>query len=796
MLYASDRRTVHLLEVVKIAEVSCHAFQVQLTLVVILSSDRQSLPTDLNHGSQMYDFHTLSPPDFEELVRDLLQAELKVTCESFGSGPDLGIDFRFSTGADDTIIQAKHFVTTGANGLVGTAKLEDAKVKALKASRYILATSVSMTPMLKARIQKAMPSAPLKARDILGKQDLNNLLRKHPDIERKHFKLWLSSTAVLERILKSGVYNRTKAEMTAIRSVVPKFVYNGSVPQAEAILNKHGALIVAGEPGVGKSTLARMLVWLHAEQGWKIAVIDDIREAFEVAHEGEKRLIFFDDFLGQIRLSSDVIRDIDQRFPPFLQRVRSSKDVRFILTTRDYILRQAQAESSKLSSTEFNASEFVLNVGHYTRAVRAQILFNHLFFSKLRNEQRDSLLADNFFLRMIDHRNFNPRLIEMLVSPDFISLSDRPIRETVLLTLENPEALWEKPFRSHISEDGRALMLAIFFNSSRTTLIDLEKTFVRMAKASDIRLSRANSVRRFRLALKELEGSVLAIQNQRVSFSNPGVRDYLQRAIVEDRFVESAVEVVTDYAEVFQAWSFYKAQGSENQQHSLTKQWVAAMLRLSKSASGSVLHRLALLLEVYEALRSRELIGLIKLEASRLSAVRLRASEATAGCFVMQLLVESHLPKNDRQGVIVSINAAMRKMVQDESDTLILNDLRSVIRGLEKLDVEPTETAEAIAEGLKLFVESMEIELEDVQEEDDLAEFEELLLELLNDYNVNDTDAITAIGDQRESIEEKSDDEDNDDDDDDEGYTPTRRLKDEPDSDEAIRSIFDTLRKR
>ena len=43
----------------------------------------------------MHDFRTLSPLDFEELVRDLLQEELGLRFESFGSGPDLGIDFRF-----------------------------------------------------------------------------------------------------------------------------------------------------------------------------------------------------------------------------------------------------------------------------------------------------------------------------------------------------------------------------------------------------------------------------------------------------------------------------------------------------------------------------------------------------------------------------------------------------------------------------------------------------------------------------------------------------------------------------
>jgi Restriction endonuclease len=56
----------------------------------------------------MYDFSSLSPLDFEELVRDLLQVELGLRFESFGPGPDRGIDFRCAVG-DGLIVQAKHY---------------------------------------------------------------------------------------------------------------------------------------------------------------------------------------------------------------------------------------------------------------------------------------------------------------------------------------------------------------------------------------------------------------------------------------------------------------------------------------------------------------------------------------------------------------------------------------------------------------------------------------------------------------------------------------------------------------
>ncbi|MDP3599253.1 MAG: restriction endonuclease, partial [Nitrospirota bacterium] len=57
-----------------------------------------------------YDFKSLSSQDFEELIRDLLQAEWKLALEAFRSGRDHGIDLRYASAAGGaTIIQCKHY---------------------------------------------------------------------------------------------------------------------------------------------------------------------------------------------------------------------------------------------------------------------------------------------------------------------------------------------------------------------------------------------------------------------------------------------------------------------------------------------------------------------------------------------------------------------------------------------------------------------------------------------------------------------------------------------------------------
>ena len=57
-----------------------------------------------------YDFLNLSPAEFEELSRDLLQKHLEVYLESFTQGKDDGIDLRHSKDKENTfIVQCKRY---------------------------------------------------------------------------------------------------------------------------------------------------------------------------------------------------------------------------------------------------------------------------------------------------------------------------------------------------------------------------------------------------------------------------------------------------------------------------------------------------------------------------------------------------------------------------------------------------------------------------------------------------------------------------------------------------------------
>lgn len=739
----------------------------------------------------IHDFHQLSPLDFESLVRDLLQAELKTRLESFGPGRDGGIDFRFSRDGQATVIQAKHFAGSPPAALLRAVRAENSKVAKLQPKRYILATSQSLTPHRKDELIAAMPQAPLAREDVLGREDLNNLLGRHPDVLRQHFKLWLTDASILERIVHSGVYNRTDAELDIIKRLVPRFVHNESIAEAEAILGRRGALIVAGDPGVGKTTLARVLTWLHLEQGWKVFVVDDLKEAMSVCTAGEKRLIVFDDFLGQISLTSDTIRDVDQRLPVFLDRVKNSKDLRFILTTRSYLMNQAQLQSSRLSSSEVKAAELVLRVGEYTRHIRARIVFNHIFFSGLTTEEKRSLLADDFYLKMVDHANFSPRLIDLLTSPDYQSHQSVPLQEVVTRVLNNPEELWATPFRSHFSDDSRTLMVSLFFFTFYATIEDTLHAFTRALTLAGVALSAEPIISRFRRALKPLEGSVVNITNDMIMFSNPGVSDFLSSVIIADRLLVPTVKAVDTYEELDSAWNFYIKHSKALEKACPTQEdWIAALHRCVRDSVRSRLEVIALGFSVARHFRETSYPVFECVETVLQSLAAYSYDVLHEGTY-RRALARYNALLPDEQALVPSITVLTQQLtalLAECGEELTLDEISLISEALTDNGEDEVQVRAATEESLRSHVKGLDEKLSAITSPSELDEYQTRLSTMLDEHGMELAHQDKrAIERHREHLDEEYDRSDA-------GYSPSSAARSDPEATDAeVRSLFATL---
>lgn len=394
-----------------------------------------------------YDFKILQPNEFECLSRDLIQERDGVYIESFTAGKDSGIDFRYALSKDkQSVIQVKRYSTYPS--LLAGLKKEVPKIQKLGVQRYYISTSVGLTPMNKAEIQELFGSTILDTADILGKDDLNNLLGLYPNIEKRYYKLWLASTTVLEELLHKRIRNWAAFEMEKIKNDIHQYVINDSFDDALEKLTEHGYVIISGIPGIGKTTLARMLVYRLLAQGFEdfIYIPSDIDDAVELFDEERKQVFFFDDFLGSTVFEVGE-RKFDQKILAFIEKVRHSPGKRFILTTREYILSDALLYYEKFQQNHIDIAKCTLTLTYYTKYIRAAILYNHLADAQLPCEYVESLLENGNYKKLINHQNFNPRVIETFINDRvWESVESRQFMNKLLSFFDYPLSVWEKAF--------------------------------------------------------------------------------------------------------------------------------------------------------------------------------------------------------------------------------------------------------------------------------------------------------------------------------------------------------------
>lgn len=395
-----------------------------------------------------YDFLILQPNEFEDLARDLLQKKDGIFIESFTTGRDGGIDLRYaSDNGKNTIVQAKRYKSYPS--LLAVLKKEVPKVEKIKPNRYVLVTSVELTPGNKNEIKEMFAPYIKDTSDILGRNDLNNLLNQFPDIEKQHHKLWLGSTAVLERILNKRIENWSQMELEETRKDISVFVMNGSFGDALDILKENRYVIISGIPGIGKTTLSRMLAYEILAGGYdefiKISTMDD---AAQKLADGKKQIFYYDDFLGSSFLEEKE-NGFEGKLLAFIEKVQREPDKLFILSTREYILRAAKHIYEKINLKNIEIAKCTLDISYYSEDIRAKILYNHLSVVEIPLDYLQELIEGKKYLKLIRHDNFNPRIIEFFLAQKlYLRESPEDFVKLFLDFFDHPFSVWKFAYDS------------------------------------------------------------------------------------------------------------------------------------------------------------------------------------------------------------------------------------------------------------------------------------------------------------------------------------------------------------
>ena len=483
-----------------------------------------------------YNFSQISDFEFESLCRDLMQEELGLPLELFAPGPDRGIDIRYTKVVDGeqqaTVFQCKRWAENSFSNLLShLVRCELPKIRKLDPARYFLLTSVPLTPARKDKIVTAIQPWIRSSADVIGRDDLSGLLASHGNVERRHIKLWLTSTEVLDALLNSDI--ATRSEFAAERAQHQRrlWVPNPSFERAHEILEENHVCVISGAPGIGKTMLAEVLLAGYISKGYEpVFISEDIDEGDRAWRSSRRQVFHYDDFLGRVTYGELRLRKNEEsRLARFMERVRNSNSKRFILTTREYILSEAMRRYEQFSDVEVGNAKSIVSMDDYTHLIRARILYNHLFFSDLPRNLKSALVPRRRYRGVIDHRNYNPRVIDHAVSLQSVAkLSPEGFVSNMIETLENPTRVWNSIF-GNLPKMARSILRAVTSLPYEVLFEDV-RAVVQSFSLSDF------DPDEFKSSIGMVEGTFLTLREASpgcnkpervVTIRDPSVRDYL-----------------------------------------------------------------------------------------------------------------------------------------------------------------------------------------------------------------------------------------------------------------------------
>lgn len=491
----------------------------------------------------MFDLSNLNDYEFEILSKDIMQKLLGQDLFIFSRGVDAGVDICDREKNPTIVIQAKHYVNSTYSQLKGSLKKEVKKVYQHHPKKYFVCTSQSLTRKNKLEIADLFGEFMPDISYIKDKNDINSFLEdeENKDIVVRNYKLWLCASNVLSLVNNQDVFIDCAELMLDIEAQIKLFVETQAYQDAIDRLHQNNIIIIIGAPGVGKSTISKMLLLYYADKGYKVRYvtnnnISEIKRSVSLA-PNKKEIILLDDFLGQHYLN---LKDSQpNELKTLISFVTRSKNKKLILNSRITILNEATQSylTFKEIMVRYERNKYLLNLDEMSSLEKAKILYNHLYFNRVPQEYLSQIKQNRGYLKIVNHKNYNPRIIEYVTQEhNYRTVPSEDYLQYFMAKLDNPEDVWKDEFRNRLGTSDRIFMNTLY--SLSDTTIDsniLEHAFnARIMREANC----DTSVNQYKESANRLLNSLIKNVDDRgiakISAINPSVNDYLFSEIIEN----------------------------------------------------------------------------------------------------------------------------------------------------------------------------------------------------------------------------------------------------------------------
>ncbi|MGH8011709.1 MAG: hypothetical protein ACREQ4_04320 [Candidatus Binataceae bacterium] len=231
-----------------------------------------------NMGATVYDLHSLGWQSFQQLCLTVTREILGQTVESFLDSNDGGRDGAFGgawvPGNAETlrgrfVIQCKFTVKKDSNLHLSDLADELGKAKRLVAQgrcdNYVLLTNAGLSGMEAERIEGAYKAVGVKNVLLYGSTWICQQIQ-----ESKRLRMLVPRVyglGDLSQILDERAYAQARALLASLRDDLSKVVVTSAYKRAAAAIDRHGFVLLIGEPAPEKRRSRPCWRWRHSTNG-------------------------------------------------------------------------------------------------------------------------------------------------------------------------------------------------------------------------------------------------------------------------------------------------------------------------------------------------------------------------------------------------------------------------------------------------------------------------------------------------------------------------------------------------
>ena len=486
--------------------------------------------------------HTIGWKAFQDMAAQICEVRLRTRVTIHHPANDGGQDAVFLMPSSDKgsppagTVQVKF-----SHDPKGSLKLSDLTpeleklqelVSAGEADSYILVTNMSVSGRTGIQIKKKLRELGVNKPEVWGKEEITRAVRESSKLRALVPQVY--GLGDLSTILDIRAAEQTRA---ILRSWLPKlqaYVPTVAHTQAVQILDKHGIVLLLGNPSSGKSTIGAILSTM--------AVDDEEHSVIQISspHEFEKhwnphdrnRFFWVEDAFGSNVLDTGHVQDWMRVFPKVTASVKGGNRVLF--TSRNHIYLAACPRLGSRNLDLFKSKAAIVNVGEISGDEKRQILYNHIRHGKQDEVWRTNAKQHLDAVAEVD--GFLPGIAERLGNPDFTK--KLPLTEEALCNFmaKPQEHLIE--IINELEPAQNAALTLIYMHRGRMDLNDLDKDAVSTAESIT-----GCSLNEIHERIRELAGSFIKVVSDASDlvwgFDHPTISDAIT-AILDKQPSKSA----------------------------------------------------------------------------------------------------------------------------------------------------------------------------------------------------------------------------------------------------------------